>query len=233
MNSDGFNVDYYFDGSVAHIQKVLSTGIDVNHRRESDGATMIFVAVRLRNLEGVKYLISLGADVNYKYYENNITCLSVAISGSTIDVMEVLLENKADVNHVLKNGLSMLHLVSERVTLDAEKAMATALIKHGANVNAVDNMNRTPLHHLCMHQHDFATAPLFYEAGYVDVPDAIGCRAFDYVIHSQTKKPLVVSFIRWLKAKENMHFVMTVNHFLQEAYLPHELLVQVSKLALT
>jgi ankyrin repeat protein len=153
--------------------KYLAQHIDPNIQDKSlNRNTLLFVAVKAKNLELTKFLIEYGADINDKIYYSK-TALHEAIETEQTNIIELLIDNGADiyaqddkgqsavgyallkegiiellikkgldVNHKYKDGKTPLHKAIETGTPNNIEL----LIKHGADINAQDKDGKTPLH---------------------------------------------------------------------------------------
>ncbi len=126
-------------GTVEQAQFLLGKGLNVNEI-SSNGETPLHMASRFGNLEMVKFLISKGADPLAETTANE-TPLYYAIEGEHLDVVKLLLEYE-DVNRGFSWG-TYLHLASRLGNAEIVKS----LIEKGANVNARNNLGKTPLHY--------------------------------------------------------------------------------------
>jgi ankyrin repeat protein len=163
-------IDAVHSGDKEAIEKLLSTGIDINNIFDRD--TPLSTAIQSGNLETVKLLVESGADVNLSN-EKEKTPLMIAASYGYTEIVEYLLSQKADIeakarlsetalvyavegNHIktvellinkgadieTKNSIGM-PLINIAVG-NRNKSMVSFLINCGANLNAKDNMFMTP-----------------------------------------------------------------------------------------
>ncbi|ORX57695.1 ankyrin [Piromyces finnis] len=113
---------------------------------------------KLKNIEFLKVLIKEGADINYKEKDTLITSLmSLSIIDKKLTINHVnaiifnmfnlLLNAGANINAKDAAGKSALMYIlsTKRVSLKLLKL----LIKHGAQINDVDNLNISPLIYAC------------------------------------------------------------------------------------
>lgn len=93
----------------------------------------------------IKLLLDHGADVSVR--EGEMSALHKCFSGNRLhlDKAELLLQHGADVNQLTGAYpcLSLLHAMSSN---PSKLSALKLLIKYGANVNAIDDTGRTPLH---------------------------------------------------------------------------------------
>jgi ankyrin repeat protein len=113
---------------IATVEKLISEGVDVN-RKDERGATALLYAVGHATRPVIETLIKHGADVNLadKFLD---TPLLVAVRAKRKDIMDVLLAHGADVNAHNRYGESAIS------NAYCDDKMVTALIKHGAKVDA-------------------------------------------------------------------------------------------------
>ena len=101
------------------------------------------------HVEALQVLLEHNADVNSSGKNDRYTALHFASGYGEVEITRVLLENGADANAKQIDYLTPLHMaINDRV--------AWALLLYGANPNARDRRNRTPLH--CVMQWESAEA---------------------------------------------------------------------------
>nr|XP_042896391.1 poly [ADP-ribose] polymerase tankyrase isoform X4 [Parasteatoda tepidariorum] len=115
---------------------------------DEEGQTPLILAIKEENTEAVEALVKAGANVNLKSTgKERISPLILASKNPKLGKIVILLvHNKADVNDVdPKSKSTALHYV---VTARAQNVLETgkSLLTAGADVNAVNDKQRTPLH---------------------------------------------------------------------------------------
>ena len=118
----------------------------------------------LQNLKGewreiAMLLITHGANTN-AISKNNNSPLDIAVNLNSIDLVEALIDHGADLNYA-GNGETALHAA----IVEKHRDVAELLILKGANVNALNISNRTPLHFLATFIDDQKLAQLMIEHG--------------------------------------------------------------------
>lgn len=169
-------VELYFaaeQGDIVRVKQLVNDNVDVNLKYK--GSTPLFAAATHNHLEIVNYLldhkadvnildndgysvlyktikeccnddiaralVNAGADINFIYYS---TLLYIAAWNGLVGIIKILIENGADVNQKMKNnGQTALHAA---IKIDQVDAMVT-LIGLGADIDMVDNMGYSSLHH--------------------------------------------------------------------------------------
>ena len=156
-------------GNLVVISLLLKLGADINANKNFEwGNSPLHSAVDRGNLEVVSLLLQHGADVNAK---NNIdrTPLIKAIGQAdrdgNLDIILILLKFGADVNiefsQLLKFGADVNNELSQRscdriLHFAVERCfikLATLLLGLGADVNARDSLEKTPLHSIQLYSH--------------------------------------------------------------------------------
>ncbi|MHC4663014.1 MAG: ankyrin repeat domain-containing protein [Planctomycetota bacterium] len=162
--------DYY---NVEKVKLLLALGADVNVKDEkgitplhdSAGAVGGVLAPKVR--EVATLLIDNGADVNAKA-DDGKTPLHFASEGyAHYGMVKLLVENGADVNAKTDIGLTALHFLANAggyINNNAKAVMYLAV--NGADINARDKNNRTPLL-ICVKQHSgtLLMVEVFIKAG--------------------------------------------------------------------
>jgi uncharacterized protein len=127
------------DGNIRKIEQLVKEGISVN-ARGTQGATPLFWAMRDR--KGFKRLLELGADPNVVYADGN-SVMHAATRLKDPRILKTALEHGGNPNltapgdsvgntplfDALENGIEMVDL----------------LLAHGADINARDNFESTPV----------------------------------------------------------------------------------------
>jgi ankyrin repeat protein len=147
------------------MQRLISMGADVNASMTGRNWTKIRDAVFYLNLKVARLLIDNGADINLRDIEGTTLQKSIHNNNYSVDIkrkeeMSVLLvENGAKLQE-FSFGNTELHLAAIRGFAD----LATVLVKHGADVNAMNEYGHTPLYYAARHGH-LKTAEALIAAG--------------------------------------------------------------------
>lgn len=104
-----------------------------------DNTFAIGLFMRSPTIDSITSILEYGIDINYTD-EFGYSFLHVSCSKKVIDVVRYLLENDANPNLHSITGVTPLHLARDSLII------TELLIKHGADVNCVDNHNDTTLH---------------------------------------------------------------------------------------
>ncbi len=143
----------YNDGAIEAARLLLEKGADVN-ARDKDGVSVLALAAAANNIELARILIAKGASVNTADVTGFTPLLNAAGNGDRNAAMvKLLIEHGAEVNaksadsfETVKNGTLMLGRLSPlQLAAQANYEAAEALLKAGADVNAKDVRNATPL----------------------------------------------------------------------------------------
>jgi len=180
------------------VKLLVKAGANIEKSNDS-GETPLYNAAIHGNIEIVKFLIESGANINTVDGISNYTPLHVAIfcPGYDLDInayknyfniATLLIKSGANLNVESSQHRTPLHILvnsSIRINVDFDDKdanelhkdvikIAKLLIQGGANVNAVDNFNNTPLHYAFkvdvvddapMTDNDFELAYILLEAG--------------------------------------------------------------------
>lgn len=115
---------------------------------DNGGLTPLILAIKRKNVEAVEALVKAGTNTNLKSADKKqLSPLLIASQNRKLGkIVQLLVHNKADVNDLdPKNKNTALHYV---VQARAPNVLETAksLLTAGANVDAVNDQVRTPLH---------------------------------------------------------------------------------------
>ena len=128
-------VDEY---DIDDIEPLVRGGADVN-ARNSEGLTLLQMAVRDRMEDIAEILLKLGADVNLNAQQNGYTALHYAADKGDEDLVDLLIAHKADPNAADRRRQTPLHIAAE----GGEEDIVKKLVAAGANVLLEDNLKRT------------------------------------------------------------------------------------------
>lgn len=132
-------------GDVATLQTYLAAGGDPS-AADSGGSTLLHLAAEAGNTEAVRALLRAGADPQARDGTHSVP-LHLAAARNRVEAARLLLEAGTPVDvpgFTTRDGVSAstpLILAAELGSLD----VARLLVDRGADVNAVNNFDRTPL----------------------------------------------------------------------------------------
>lgn len=143
-----------YDGATEAARLLIEKGAEVN-ARDNSGMSVLEQAASSNHIELVRLLLAKGANVNTVDEGGFTALMSAAGNGDrNAALVELLLENGAAVNvksadtaEIVKNGpIALGHLTALQLAAGQGNYEAVeALIKAGADVNAKDVRNATPL----------------------------------------------------------------------------------------
>ena len=131
----------YFE--VAELLHRLGADVDVLGR---DGNMPLHIACVDEFVDIMHWLLDHGAGVNV-LNESPFTPLHVAANCGRLQSARTLIEHNADIHIKGQNGMSPLHVAALRWISRDQDDIMQVLLDHGANPNARDDNNATPLHH--------------------------------------------------------------------------------------
>jgi len=155
----------YYVAALGHIylaQRLILTRPQDLHVRDDRGRTSLHIAVLAGQVEASKLLIGHAADLDILDIEDH-NLLHMAAYNPHLEITRMLLEHdwdtKAHINARNKNGQTPLHLVSqynrsEYVSGHDRLRIVALLLEFGADMDAHDNDNMTPLHCTIEHSTD-------------------------------------------------------------------------------
>ena len=132
------------NGDEESVKTLLSAEADVNSPN-LNGVTPLVIALLKKNLKLAEELVKHGAYVNFQRQKDGVGIIhfiaSVDREGMD-DVLEFLINHKVNVNLKTSNGLSALHLASEK----GYHKRVKILLNNSAEVDCKSNDGATPLH---------------------------------------------------------------------------------------
>jgi ankyrin repeat protein/uncharacterized caspase-like protein len=128
-----------------NIESIISEDPSRINEKDSDGDSLLHLAVREGNVDTLKFLISKGADVNIK---NNYgeTPLQIAAHFENAEIVIQLVSNGAEINIKDSLGVTPLH----DAVYHGQVEIVKYLISQGAEININDIRNKIPLHYAVM-----------------------------------------------------------------------------------
>jgi ankyrin repeat protein len=155
-------------GSIDLLQRLIARGADVNASMSYTTRkwTVFCGAAKSGNIKAARLLIQHGADINTRDIEGTPLQMAIhnnrPISGNLTEdrklneTMAVLLVESGAKLQEFSFGNTDLHLAAIRGFAD----LVRALVRHGADVNAVNDYGHTPLYYAARHGHRKAAAAL-------------------------------------------------------------------------
>ena len=143
----------YNDGAIEAARLLLEKDADVN-ARDKGGASVLALAAAANNIELARILIAKGANVNNIDVLGFTPLLNAAGNGDrNAEMVKLLIEHGAQVNaksgdaiEMVKNGpIKLGHLTALQLASQANYEATEALLQAGADINAKDVRNATPL----------------------------------------------------------------------------------------
>ena len=111
-----------------------------------DGKTPLHKACADEHVDIVHWLVDHGACVNAQHNRLH-TPLHFAASCGRLQAARILIEHNADIDIPTKEGKSPLHVAAMHWIKRDQDDIIQVLLDHGANPNARDDNNATPLHY--------------------------------------------------------------------------------------
>ena len=180
-----------FNGNVDAMNVLISAGAN-QAIQDVDGDTYLHYAVHGNgSKEVLQAVIDLGADVNATNKQNT-TALMVASSKGNEDAMNVLIS--AGANHTIQDavGMTWLHYA---VHGNCSKEVLQAVIDLGADVNATNNSNITPLMLASRKSNVDAMNVLVSDGANQTIQDVDGDTYLHYAVHGNCSKEVLQAVI--------------------------------------
>ena len=188
--------------NVPMVKELLKHGANVNALDESGDTPLHFAIMsKLVSVEVVTFLLQNGAksDIDNEIYE---TPLILAVRYGKMEKLSKIIDHGADVNSVLtdSNGATILHYACQF----EHTAIVKKLLTHGANINAKNDLEITPLM-LAIQERQFETAKeLLNHGANVNMKDNLNFTALIYA--ANLSEDLILELLE-LGADPNVKFL--------------------------
>ena len=160
----------YGDRKVAKL--LIQNGADVN-AKDFLHQTPLEIAASFGKIKVAELLLQNGADVNAVNGPLNFTALFLAAGNGNPKMAQLLLENGANVKAKSTSGMTPIHSVAYN-DYDHPAEIIEILLKYGADINAIDDHKRTPLH-IAISKMNFKAAEMLLKHGArTDTKDEFG-----------------------------------------------------------
>ena len=191
------------------VKKLIAAGADIN-AVDLNGDSPLYIALDKKYKDIAKHLITAGADINAKD-ATGTTPLEKAIARENVSAIETLMLLGANADCRNKDGLSpLLYLILKEKNPKFENKdpvyamayennlniVAQILIKAGANVNAKDNYNTTPLHLAVVKGYPGLAIALIEAGADVNAKDNSGFTPL-YLAFSKDFKPMINILVKY------------------------------------
>lgn len=146
------------------VKKLIEMGanLEINVKRTSHTTvldTALTMSIRKKNNEIAKMLIDAGAKIK-EYSQKDWNPLYVAIKEKNVEILKYLIEKNIELNPENGNENPLINAISDEL----ENPMVELLVKHGADVNAVDEYQETALSRAIFNE-DYKTIDLLIKNG--------------------------------------------------------------------
>lgn len=108
-------------GNTEIVKELLSRGADINIQNNLGITSLMGASLKGRE-DIVDVLLEAGANISLKTYKSGYTALMYAAKGDNLKMVEILLKAGSDVSIQLKNGISILNMISNKEILETVRS---------------------------------------------------------------------------------------------------------------
>ncbi len=138
-----YNSIYPYDDDIKTFNLIMEHHLDVDVT-DKDGNTILMRAFQFGKNEIIETLLESGADIN-KLNNEKENILFFVDSQCSDEILKKVIKKGVNLNQKSSKGYTPLH---KAVFANRSEKHVKLLVEAGADVNILDNQNRTPLHHL-------------------------------------------------------------------------------------
>jgi len=136
-----------YDWATTVTKLLVEKGANVNYQDEKDKRTPLFIAIWNGNFDCAIYLIENGADVNIVDKAGYSPLSLAAMTDTTGVLVDALIQKGADLNIVGPDDFCKMRPLHFAVRFNDKLIVLAKLISAGADINATDMYNATPLYY--------------------------------------------------------------------------------------
>ncbi|EAY04282.1 hypothetical protein TVAG_390520 [Trichomonas vaginalis G3] len=146
LNKDGRNLLFnaIFSNSFEMADILIADGLDVNHK-DINGKTCFDYIIMGDNCSCLKYLLEKKLITSNMEFGEGENLLTFSIDMKALNCVNMLIDDGYEVTAANKNKQTALHKCAIYSSLNEILSLAQKLVQKGANINAVDKDNSTPL----------------------------------------------------------------------------------------
>ena len=147
-------------GNISIVMKLLQSGANIAEMNDT-GQTLLHIATLNKNLEMIQVLLNAGVDVDVRD-DNNMTALYYAAVTGNEAIFQTLIRHSTDVSILErnKNGSTLLHDISSTGYEGIVRLIVDRPVKLNADVDTLDNGQRTALYLATTNGHSAVVARL-------------------------------------------------------------------------
>ena len=116
------------------LELLISNGVDL-HKVDSDGISVLDMAIKFRRKDVIQFCLDNGFDVNASKRKSGITPVMLASCFYDLEMMKLLIDNGGDVNNTDKTGMAPKDYAKKV----GQNKMVDFLGEHGAIFNLYSN----------------------------------------------------------------------------------------------
>ncbi|MDI9348701.1 MAG: hypothetical protein QM537_01715 [Candidatus Symbiobacter sp.] len=148
-----------FESRINYLLQDKTVSKDIN-KEIMDRVFYYLVSYPDIDMRAIDYILSHGQDINAPDPNNRSTILRRILKKPDLKILSYFIDHGLDANSIVyleNNDTGLMYVALNRMNIDYSLSAAELLLKHGANINLIDNRGYSALMHaVCIHSRTYS-----------------------------------------------------------------------------